>query len=86
MTGESQTTGDREYTREEMREACRNNYNAGMAEAARICEEQQRVFLSEQYAVNQPLSSFSERFACGLCAKAIRAAAGIEDDPHGDMS
>lgn len=32
MTGESHTTEDREYTREEMREACRNNYNAGFRE------------------------------------------------------
>lgn len=78
-----------EYTREEMREACRNNYaaarHAAMEEAAKICEEQQRSFLSEQYAVNQPLSSFSERFACGQCAKAIRRAAGLSD-PHGESA
>jgi hypothetical protein len=56
---------------------------SAMEEAARICEEQQRGFLSEQYAVNQPLSSFSERFACGQCAKAIREAAGLPD-PHAE--
>jgi hypothetical protein len=27
-----QTTAEREYTREEMREACRNNYNAAIDE------------------------------------------------------
>lgn len=56
---------------------------AAMEEAARICEEQQRTFLSGQYAVNQPLSSLSERFACAQCARAIRAAAGIKD-PRGE--
>ena len=29
----SETTDEREYTREEMREACRNNYNAALLEA-----------------------------------------------------
>jgi hypothetical protein len=29
----SMTDTDREYSREEMREACRNNYNAGRADA-----------------------------------------------------
>jgi hypothetical protein len=52
-----------------------------MEEAALICEAQQKVFLSPQYAVNQPMSSFAERFACGQCAKAIRDAAGLKD-PH----
>lgn len=41
--------------------------------AAQVCEQQQQDFLSEQYAVGQPLSSFQERFACGQCAAAIRA-------------
>lgn len=54
---------------------------AVMEEAARICEAQQKAFLSNEYAVNQPMSSFGERFACGQCAKAIREAAGLED-PH----
>jgi len=52
-----------------------------MEEAAKICEAQQQVFLSSQYATNQPMSSFGERFACGQCAKEIRNAAGL-DDPH----
>jgi hypothetical protein len=34
------TTGDREYTREEMREACRNNYNAGRQASLRSCQTQ----------------------------------------------
>jgi hypothetical protein len=41
--------------------------------AAQLCEEQARAFLSPDYATDQPLSSFAERFACGECAKAIRA-------------
>lgn len=40
---------------------------------AKVCEEQAVEFLSEGYAVGQPLSSFEERFACSECAKAIRA-------------
>jgi hypothetical protein len=40
--------------------------------AADACEEQAQVFLSTKYAVNQPLSSLSERFACGRCAEEIR--------------
>lgn len=53
-----------------------------MEHAALICEEQQAVFLSPEYATGQPLSSFGERFACGQCAKIIREAAGLPD-PHG---
>ena len=30
---DNQTTAEREYTREEMSEACRNNYNAALLEA-----------------------------------------------------
>ena len=45
----------------------------GVEAAAKVCEEQQAVFGSKEYAVNQPFSSFQERFACGQCAKAIRA-------------
>ena len=53
----------------------------GMKQAADICEDQMRVFLSPKYATNQPGSSMMERFACGTCAKAIRQAAG-QEDPH----
>jgi hypothetical protein len=41
--------------------------------AAKICEEQAVQFLSPQYAYNQPLGSFCERFACDECAAAIRS-------------
>lgn len=39
--------------------------------AAQACLDQQKVFLSPEYAVGQPLSSFHERFACGRCAEEI---------------
>lgn len=42
-----------------------------LREAVKACEEQRESFLSPDYAVNQPLSSFSERFACSQCADAI---------------
>lgn len=37
------------------------------------CENQQKIFASNQYALGQPRSSFSERFACGACITAIEA-------------
>jgi hypothetical protein len=40
--------------------------------AAKLCEDQAKLFSSDEYAAGQPLSSFSERFACYQCAKAIR--------------
>lgn len=46
---------------------------AALEEAIKACDDQRDDFLSEQYAVGQPMSSFSERFACGECARAIRA-------------
>lgn len=42
-------------------------------EAALVCEAQAKLFLSPEYAFNQPLGSLMERFACEECAKAIRA-------------
>jgi hypothetical protein len=56
-------------------------YQMGLAEGAekereailKVIEEQERAFLSPQYAVNQPLSSMAERFACKRIADAIRA-------------
>ena len=41
-------------------------------DAAQVCEAQAQDFLSEEYAVDQPLSSSMERFACKQCAAAIR--------------
>jgi len=45
----------------------------GLQEAADACEAQKVSFLSPEYATHQPLSSYSERFACGVCAAAILA-------------
>jgi len=53
-----------------------------LEEAAKACEAQQQIFLSEQYAVNQPMSSFMERFACGQCAQAIRALKTHREDMY----
>jgi hypothetical protein len=39
---------------------------------AKIADDMVNVFLSEEYAVNQPLSSHGERFACREIAVAIR--------------
>ena len=44
-----------------------------LEDAAKVCEEQMIIFASDQYATNQPLSSFGERFACLKLAKTIRA-------------
>jgi hypothetical protein len=43
------TAAAREYTREEMREACRNNYNAALAEFARRLAASQEP-LGEDFA------------------------------------
>lgn len=43
--------------------------------AALLCEQVQAGFLAPEYAVGQPLSSFPERYACSVCAQAIREAA-----------
>jgi hypothetical protein len=45
-------------------------------ECAAACRSQAENFLSPAYAVGQPMSSFSERFACEQCEKAIRALKG----------
>lgn len=42
-------------------------------ECAKIAEAKAVEFLSPEYAAGQPLSSFSERFACGQVASAIRS-------------
>jgi hypothetical protein len=44
---------------------CRDHY-------ARVAEAKAVAFLSPEYATGQPMSSFSERFACGQVASAIR--------------
>jgi hypothetical protein len=47
----------------------------GLALAEVICLRQEGEFLSPEYATGQPLSSFSERFACRAVANAIKVAA-----------
>ncbi len=53
-------------------EAALKDRDVVLEEAAKACEDLQQIFLSEEYAVGQPLSSIQERFACGQCAEAIR--------------
>lgn len=56
------------------REAARiEGIRLGLEAAAGVCDAQKQVFMSEEYAVGQPMSSFMERFACGCCSDAIRA-------------
>lgn len=45
-------------------------------ECASIADAQAIEYLSPEYATGQPLSSFSERFACGQIAEAIRVLKG----------
>ena len=45
------------------------------------CREQKTIFLSPEYATGQPISSLSERFACGQC-EALIAALPIKDKPE----
>lgn len=42
-----------------------------VARCIEIIRETRDGFLSEQYAVGQPIASFSERFACDQAAQAI---------------
>ena len=51
----------------------------GMERAAELCDQQSAIFASTEYATGQPLSSFSERFACSRCAAIIREAAEAAD-------
>jgi nucleoside phosphorylase len=46
---------------------------AGRDAAAEVAEKTRDRFLSDQYAANQPLGSFAERFACDMVSEAIRA-------------
>jgi hypothetical protein len=54
---------------------------AGRDAAAEVAEKTRDGFLSDQYAANQPLGSFAERFACGMVSEAIRALAPPKDKP-----
>ena len=42
-------------------------------ECAKVAEAKAAEYLSPEYATGQPMSSFSERFACGQIADAIRS-------------
>jgi len=56
----------------DMADALRQARLDALEEAAKICEKQQAIFRSVEYAALQPHSSFAERFACGRCAENIR--------------
>ena len=49
-----------------------------MKAAIEACVDVQTGLLSPKYATGQPMSSLSERFACGLCIDALRALAPPE--------
>jgi hypothetical protein len=34
-------------------------------------KKQQKIFMSNEYSVGQPLSSFKERFAVGICIREV---------------
>lgn len=53
--------------------ALRASERRGLKRADEICLKVGQDFLSDDYSTGQPLSSFSERFACTTCAAAIRA-------------
>lgn len=55
------------------KEAVAQARDDALAEAMAACEAQKVHFLSPEYATHQPLSSHSERFACGVCTAAIQA-------------
>jgi len=46
---------------------------ATIEECAKVAEAKAAEYLSPEYATGQPMSSFSERFACGQIADAIRS-------------
>lgn len=58
----------------------------GVREAAAVCKQQQTAFLSPEYATNQPLSSFNERFACGECEREILALLAPAATDEGEMT
>lgn len=67
-----QSNASNEFIAHALMAAERRGIEAGRERFARVCEEQATAFLSPDYATGQPLASFSERFACGECAAAIR--------------
>lgn len=65
---------DTEYLFE--RDAARNAALSAIRETTvkviKLAKRQQYAFLSPEYATGQPMSSFSERFACGQIIEALR--------------
>lgn len=59
--------------RESLKDVAKNIRRAAIEDCAKVCDEQIKAFLSPEYATDQPLSSFAERFAAAECARAIRA-------------
>ena len=57
----------------EHNQAHSEGFEKGIEAAAKVCEDQQQVFLSPQYATGQPMSSVGERIGCAACADEIRA-------------
>ncbi len=62
--------------------AIREARNAALEEAAKICDEQSAIFSCDTYAVDQPISSIGERFACGQIKEDILA---LKDKPARDI-
>lgn len=48
--------------------------------AAKLADKRRDDFLSPEYATGQPLSSFSERFACGEISTALRNQEHLKND------
>ena len=47
-------------------------YRHGMLAAAKICDDNIVMFRKKNYAGPRPVDSYAERFACAVCADAIR--------------
>jgi hypothetical protein len=52
----------------------------GLARAIEIAQRTRDGFLSEEYAVGQPVASFSERFACNQVIAEIEREFGLGTD------
>jgi len=53
--------------------ALRDVCKAERERCAQICEQEEDIYGSDDYATGQPLSSITERMACRSCAAAIRS-------------
>ncbi len=63
-----------------MKDGGREHERRAVARCLEIIRETRDGFLSEEYATDQPLSSFQERFACTQCAEAIENEFGLGTD------